>query len=216
MKRSEQTIFDQTIYGVRIHLDELENIVQLIESWGFGFSLKDDTYQYDSLDELASENPNGLNHLTISVLDQKGRSEFIYIYFRKNATGLYGLTPNPEGRALLLEIKKLLGRGSRFRIFFLPTLLMLCGAIPIGLVSLFSRMSTSPLDDKYYSIAFGIWVIFALATIYVYAYGYFGKVIVTKHRRKDQGFLERNWDNIILVVVSSIITLLITWVFSLF
>lgn len=209
MKRSEILRYDKTIYGLKYYLDELEAIAEIYTKWGYEIILEDDSYQYDDLNELVSENPQGLNNLEI-----KGNSdnvgEIIYIHIRKETTHIHGYTFTSKTRALALDIQEMLGKGRpRWFVVDLPFILIfIAGFLPAIALLLNSSNSVSP-DTNFLPIAWIIWGIIMGVVFFLFVYRHYSKAVVTEHRRKNQSFVERNWEHILIAIISAVIGFII-------
>lgn len=218
MKRVKRSPFSKRVFRRRLYLDDLENIISMVEEHGCSVKLADKQYEYKDLTELVNENPNGLRYLelTAEVPDKPISTRYVTITCNLQIVSIdESFITSPNTLALATSLAASLNRGFSwlpYSTFVIATLLFIYFCLLL-LLSI-SSISTGEIVIK--PTFWGIFSLLGVVSALTFTDIFFGKTIITRHHRKDQSYIERNWDKILLAVISGFITLvlskLIPWV----
>lgn len=155
------------------------------------------------------------------------RNPHIIVYLKRYNTSLYISEDTPNSRGICEKVKSILVHSQRPFTWFLYSPLFQSLSISLSFCGIFLSAILGLLFHKFiYSAACLLVlfvVLFALAMLFQgycrYDRFHHYSIIITKHRIEDPGFLKRNKDKIILLIIGaligSIITSLFTWLSTL-
>lgn len=197
MKVKRGTEAPRSFLGVRLFLDEMELIVDMMARGGVRLTISDRDHEYDSLDDLLKHRGPRPKDFNIQVFDEKLTSETIRLSFWDGGIFLISSDPPPP---VYSQIKDLIERHNwngkpLLFILTIPALIP-----PIALIGLIG-------------LAGGVGALFLIGSILAYyRLFHFG---VFLRRRHEGGFFKRNvedWGKAVVgAVLGSGITLLIQY-----
>ncbi len=214
MKLIESTTFSETIKGVQLFRDDIEEIMNRCVEKSIELKLSDSKYSYESLDEIPKYRGNFLSQLDIDGKSTKMQYTYIGISFEKAKARLF-LRGSTELYSLGYELKDFLQKRIpwHYKVFNPPIWFCLSWFAGSEFFFLnYQKEKTTTLSYQWLG-----WVSIALLILCLTS-------LLNRHfnfkinlsRKHETGFLKRNGEKILLIAISSIIgsfiTLLIQWI----
>lgn len=193
---------------LRIHRDDVEHIEDLLRAGGLTLTYKDDTYEYDTLDELIQRRGTTPKDFEIQANSGGKFGNNLTVYFYRDRIRVYALYPENLGVIPSQITDVLRSLGSRGSWIFNPGLwsfVFLLGWAPSWLGY---KFAVSGLDSSEQLRHLGFaGVVFG----YAIQWGYCGIHLTRKH---EGGFFKRNADKIWLLLIGTVIGSVVTHLFT--
>ncbi len=218
MKRREESYRHKSTFGSRYYLDEIETIIEMMIESGHDVKLSDSKYEYEDLDEVVDQNPYGLYNLEIEG-KYSNSMRSVQVRFNRPNTSISTWNSNPETVALFHKLSEFLVKGN-WGYFLLMIGIILLGLSALSITGIINSIASGrQLQTVNPNAALRLVAITLIGLMIIYRY-FIVKPIVMKHRRKAQGFLARNADDIWKYVIGAIIgiigTIVTTYILGLF
>lgn len=191
MKKREQSL-SQEFKPMKLYYEDLEEIYDVFKEHPGEVKFDADTYELENLNEVLDIKKDDFTDFKIYA-----HNPYVSLDFSKNSIRLYISDDTPFQRGLFEKLKTVLKKKERY---FISSLFSYYAYALLIVV-----MSTlSYWENRYitYSIGASAAFFYALYTMYVFKWR---SIIVPSHRSSRPNFLQRNKDQIILVIISAII-----------
>ena len=200
--RPPRTSVSEHIEGVRLYLEDLEELLGLLTASGLSVRISDDAFDYDSFDEVQRKSGTSLPSISVEAKDTDS-SRSVTLSFSNGHWSVHSYDKKLLGVAR--EVESLLRR-RQTGIAHLP----LYWFFQIGLLLLWAgsvAFKALPfLWVPLVTLGAGLWIAFACLALYWHL---FPKIILRyKH---NASFLSRNRDQILLILLGALIGVAIQW-----
>ena len=198
MRRRPKT-YSEDVPPVKVYLDDVENIVQIIAEVSDEILLRTDEYDFEDATDLASLDQEFINALKITCSDPYLQFEFAPGWIR-----LYIGSDTPESRGTLEKVKAVL-LARRRRLGWLRERWWLASWFWLAPVSLlFLGIESSAWLPIVAGIGgtclFAVWLWWGYREAL-----YRHSVIVLKRRKEEVSFWKRNSDRIIVGIITALV-----------
>jgi hypothetical protein len=202
MKPKDKGNFSFNIPGVKLYLEDLENIIKFISNEKIEIS--DENFKYDSLKELKQNGPKNLKELNIN-----SNSPYISLQIkRKGFLSGANLYASSEGEFQLLKIKDLLLQKKQWHSFLSSSKLYFVG-LAILAISIISASFLNKSSEYFSFISIIIITLFLFSLILISMHLAYGPIISPAsinifYSNEKQSFWDRNKDSIIVATFSAL------------
>lgn len=204
LPRSYSEDFNQSIF----YLDDIENIVEIFREVSNDVNIETEGYSFDTVQDLAK-----LGSDTINKLEIKTSQPYIKLEFDNFRISLYIEDDSPLLRGVFEKIKVIVNRRNKS---FNRTFRSSTFGSTISNLFLFLGVVAALIQS---------WSLVVLALITATVFAFLSRwawnerferysIIVLKKRAENKSFLERNKDQIILIIISALSGAIITYVFT--
>jgi len=201
------TSVHEQLVAVRLYRDDLERIVGLLRDAGLDTLVADSSFRYDSFDELQKVQGKSPGHLTIEGKEPESHDS---VSISKSGQFWYVSSSGDKHHALAREIEGLL-RARQSAVEHLPLHWMFQSDIFLFLIGTLIRLRSASVSSTFIAVATVVFLGTLVLTTYWRLYA---KVVL--NYRHEAGFLARNRDAILLLLLGAVIGVVVRSLFSLF
>jgi hypothetical protein len=191
---------------LKLYLEDIEFLVKRLESISSRITIKTDTHEFENISEFSNTQKEALRKLQIL-----SRDPYLIVELNQLSASLYLSEDRPDARGVFEQIKSHLQKRRKFftAIFFSPIFFIPSIAFCLLVAPLISRFV--PSSFQLFALLAWLFLYVCAGCLFLFLHNRRYNIIIPKRRSDAPSFWERNWEKIVIGVLTGLLGLLIGW-----
>ena len=199
--------------GLKLYRDDIDYIISIVNEYGYSIKISDSEFEFDSLEELCEKRGKTPANFEVEGSHEESNGASISISFDKDEIRLHSVNMGlAEGRAIEYKIREILDKKTSFLYKFMdPFLFALPSFIVIGaLPTLLSKEGQDSIEVPDYLPYLVAFILISWLISIFYRKTFYSAILAQRH---EGGFIKRNSDKLLLLVIGGFIGAFIKHIF---